>query len=128
CSELRDDVHRMLRRKPSGLAQQSAEVSAPYIAHGDEETTVALAGLVDWDNVRMLDRCGEPRLRAKASDEALIVGEFRGDQFEGYLALELDLARAIDDPHSSAAQLGFNHIAVNCNRRLGAGKHLRRQV
>src|SRR2546421_9022093 len=112
-SELRDDVDGTLRRQPSGLAQQGAQVSAAYVAHGDEETTVALARLVDGDHARMLDRRGEPRLGPKASDEARIVGELRGDQLQGYLAVELDLARAIDDPHPSAAQLGFNDIPVH---------------
>ena len=42
----------------AGPAQQRPDVPAGHIAHRDEQDPVGLAGLVDRDDVRIVDRRG----------------------------------------------------------------------
>ena len=56
--DLRDDADRLRRIKAAAL-EPLPQVAALDVAHRDEEEVVGRPGLVDRDDVRMIDRRGE---------------------------------------------------------------------
>ena len=57
------------RIEPSLCGQALLEVAALHVAHRDVEQVVDLAGLVDRDDVRVVDRGGQLRLAQEALAE-----------------------------------------------------------
>jgi hypothetical protein len=76
------------RHAPALLLQQALEVAANDVAHRDEQLPVGLASLVDREDVRVVQRRGQPRLADEALAELLAVGHLRGEQLERDLAAE----------------------------------------
>ncbi len=65
-------------------------------AHGQVELAVVLAGLVDRDHVRVVERGGETRLAQEARPEALVLGELRGDQLQRHRPLQRQVGGPVD--------------------------------
>ena len=61
--DLGDDRERLRGLEPPSPAS-SAEVGAVDVAHGDVQHAVGLAGFVDRDDVRVVERGGERATRA----------------------------------------------------------------
>ncbi len=71
--DLADDPRCLSRLEPPLLAQQGAKIGALHVSHRDVQTTSGLAGLVDRDHVRVIDRGGELRLADETLSEPGIV-------------------------------------------------------
>jgi hypothetical protein len=114
---LRDDRDRALGRQRAVGADHRAQVGAVDVAHRLVEHAVVLAGVVERQHVRVIDRRGDARLALEALAQARIVRELRDDQLERHDALECHLRRAVDDTHAAAAGDGVDQVTSE----LGAG-------
>ena len=73
--------------------------------HAEVMPALALAGLVDGNNVRMIEVCRSFGFGAKAFD-GFGRGELLGrDQLERHGAVQAELPRPIDDAHPAVADL-----------------------
>ena len=91
------------RLEPAGVADQLVQVGPRDPAHHEVQPPVLLAGLVDGDHVRVIDRGRHPRLALEALAEVAVGGVLGGDQLERDRAAQRDLGGAVDDPHPAAA-------------------------
>ena len=73
---LREDPDRV-RRVQTAALQALLQVTPLDVAHGDEEDVLGRPGLVDRDDVRMVDRRSQLRLAQEAVTERLVLGEAR---------------------------------------------------
>ena len=85
------------------LAEHLLQVGAVDEAHRDVQLAVDLAGVVNGDDIRVLERRRQPRLAQEALPERSIRSEVRGKQLQCDVAVEREIARAVDDPHPAAA-------------------------
>ena len=108
--DLGDDRRRHVRFQPSPDVQQPREVGALDEAHRHVEQPVLLAGVVDRHDVRVLDRRRGAELALEAAAELLVLGELGRDHLQRHLAIERDVARAIDDSHPAAARDVLDHV------------------
>jgi hypothetical protein len=104
AADLRDDRGRPARREPPLAAQERVEVRARDVAHDQVEVAVLLAGAVDRDHVRVVDRRGQPRLALEALAERRVRGAVGGDQLQRDRPAEAKLRRAVDDAHAAGAE------------------------
>ena len=86
------------------LAQQLFQVGAVDEAHRDVQLPVDLAGVVDRDDVRMLERGGQARLAEEALAERDVVGQVGCEQLQRDVAVEREVVGAVHDPHPAAAE------------------------
>ena len=118
------------RLQPADLPEQPPEIAAFHVAHGDEEHTFGLAGLVDGDHVRVVDRGGEARLAQEPLPEGVIGRQFGSEQLERHLALERSVVCQVHDPHPAAAQQCLDPVAGQhrANPRVGRHCHVRNRT
>ena len=81
--------------------------------HREEQPLVRLAGLVDGDDVRMVDRGLELSLAAKAGAEDGVLAEVRVEDLQRDRALERQLRRLVDDAHPAAPEHRLDAVAGN---------------
>ena len=74
------------------------QVAAADQPHRDDQLAVLLAGVVDGDDVRVLEAGREPRLAQEAVAEALVAAEVACDHLQRHRAVEGEMGGAIDDP------------------------------
>ena len=75
------------------------QVGALDVAHRDEEAPVCLAGFVDRDDVRVVERGGELGLGQEPSPEVAVLSQFGGKELQGHLAAEPRVLCQLDDAH-----------------------------
>ena len=109
------------RRLERALAQPALEVGAIDEAHGQEVAAVPLAGLVDGDDVGMVDGGGHLRLAQEARPEGLVIGRQRGDELDGHRPIEGRVRGPVDDAHAAAADDRLEVVAaeVGAQPRVG---------
>ena len=108
--DLRGDRDRLLLgQRP--LREQLFELGAVDEAHRDVQLAGDLAGVVDGDDVRVVDRGGQPRLAQEALAEALVLGELGGEDLQRHRPLECEVVGAVDDAHPAAADQRFQPVA-----------------
>ena len=73
----------------SAVAQATGEVGALDVAHRQEGRAVDLAGLVERDDVGVVEAGGEPRLALEAGPEVGVLRQLVGQQLQGHLAPQL---------------------------------------
>ncbi len=115
AGELAEDRDRPLRRERA-VGHHPPEVGAVDELHRHVEPPVLLTGVVDDDDRRVLDRCGEPRFAPEAGDVGLVAGQLRGEDLQGPRPVEGDVAGAIDDAHPAATDLLLDQVP----RKLGS--------
>ena len=103
AGDLAADVDRAVGTQAAVAPQDRGQVLALDELHGEVEHPVDLAGVVDGDDVRVLERGRDPRLAREALAEALRLGEVGRDDLDGGAALEVEVLRAIDHAHPAAA-------------------------
>ena len=86
---------------PEGLVDGVAVVHAS--GEGDD-TIVVLAGVVDRDHVRVVERGGEARLPQEAPAEPRILRHLRRDELQGDRSSQRRVERAVDDAHPAAPE------------------------
>ena len=101
--DLAADVDRPVRAQAALAAQHGGEVGALDVLHREVEQPVLLAGVVDRDDVRVLQRGGDPRLAVEALAEPGGLGELRGDDLDGRAAAQVDVLGPVDQAHAAAA-------------------------
>ena len=78
AGDLAEQRQRARRANEAVALEQRLQIAALDVAHRQEELPVLLAGLVDRDDVRVVERGGEPRLVEEAAAEALVARPARG--------------------------------------------------
>jgi hypothetical protein len=68
-------------------------------------------GVVQRDDVRVVDLGRRPRLLQEALADLRVIEELRLDHLEGDDAVELELARSVDDAHPSASDRRLDPMA-----------------
>jgi len=114
-SDLLQQSQRALGLQRTLLGEQPLEIRAVDEAHGDVELPGDLARVVDRDDRRMVERCGQPRLAQEALAEPNVLGELGGKQLQRHVPVEREVARPVHDAHPTAAQQRLDPVA----RELG---------
>ena len=70
-----------------------------------------LAGVVDRDDVRVVDRRGQPRLAQEPLAEAHVLGQLRREDLQRDVAVEREVVGAVDDAHPAAAEQRLQPVA-----------------
>ena len=128
AGHLGQDAKRPLRAQLALAVEHAPQVVALDEAHRQVELPVVLPGLVDRDHVRMVERCGEPRLAQEAGAEALVLGQLRRDQLERDGTLERQVGRPVDDAHAAAADQRLHPVAGEGRARSERCLHGLRRV
>ena len=125
ASDLPDKLDRAVGLEPSLPLEQALEIDPLDVAHGDVESAPVLAGVVDGDDVGVIDRRGNARLAQKPLAEALVLGEVWGQKLERHLAPQPLVVGAVDDAHTTAADQRLDPIAgkVGADTRIRSNGH-----
>ena len=102
--DLADDPERAPERQPPLLPDQRLQVGAVHEGHRDIEQAVLLAGVVDRDDVRVVERGGKPGLAQEAVAEVGLADPGR-EQLQRREAAEPDVLGPVDDARAAAADL-----------------------
>ena len=118
---------RQLRRVQTPAPEPLLQVAPLDVAHGDEQDVARPAGLVDRDDVRVVDRRGQLRLAQEPVAERFIAGEALGEQLESDPPLEPEVLGQVDDAHAAPAQQRLDPVAgeLGADLRVIAHLHLR---
>jgi hypothetical protein len=103
-------VDRTVGAQPALLAEHRSEVGAVDVLHRQVQQPVHLAGVVDRDHVRVLERGGDPRLALEALAEALRLRVLRGDDLDRGAALEVEVLGPVHDAHPAPADAGIDAV------------------
>ncbi|MEY2512728.1 MAG: hypothetical protein QOJ89_86 [bacterium] len=118
--DLREDRDDAPRRQALGR-HKLAQVGPLDEAHRDERHAVAVAGVVDGDDVRVIEHRGDARLVLEAPPR-LVVAEQRGrDDLQRDGPLQRQLRRAVDGPHAAAAGERVDAVAGEGRSDVQAG-------
>ena len=109
--DLRADGDRAGGPERALFLQQSLEIRALDVAHGEVELPVGLAGVMDGDDVGMLERGSEARLDEEALAKPAILGKAWREQLERDGSLERDVIGAVDDAHATAPEQLLDAVA-----------------
>ena len=121
--DLREDAYGIARLQAT-LLQALLQVAVLDVAHRDVEEVLGRPGLVDRDDVRMVDRRGQLRLTKEALAERLVLGEARSEQLERNLPLEPQILGQVDDAHAAPAQQRLDPIAGKLGADPGVVGHV----
>ena len=109
CQRLREDVDDARLGERTVLADDPQEVAAVEVLHRDVEHPVRLGAEVDdAHRVRVVEPACSLRLAVKTGRERLVPGEVLVEDLHGHRLLERYLARPVDLPHGSAANVRFD--------------------
>jgi hypothetical protein len=122
---LAEHVQSELRTQLLLLLEPGLEVDPVHVAHGDEEDALGFAGLVDRNDVRVVDRGREMRLPFEPLTEAGVVCELGRQDLERDLPLEPFLHGSVDDAHTAAADKPFDPVSgeLRPDPRVGVDTH-----
>jgi hypothetical protein len=93
------------------LAEQRVQVGPADVAHHQVQRAVVVAGRVDRDHVRVVDRRGHPPLALEALAELAVAGPVGRQQLQRDGPAEAQLGRAVDHAHAAAAGDRFDAAA-----------------
>ena len=122
--DLVEDVQGTLERQRAIRVEVLAQVGAIDVAHGDVVVAVRLVGLVDRDDVRVVDASGHARFAYKALAEALVLRELGREQLERHLPAEVHVLGAVDDAHAATPYVVLDPVRTEVRSNL----HLRHHV
>jgi hypothetical protein len=108
---LGDELRGERRLERALLVEHPAQVRSIHEPHRDEQELAVLAGLVDGDHVRVVERGRDPRLAREPGAEGLVARELGRDQLERDGPVEGELARAVYDAHAAAPGLCLDPVA-----------------
>ena len=102
---------RVLRRERPGGGDTLAQIVAVDEPHGDVRPSVALAVVVDRDDVGVLDRRRRTRLAQEALANARIAEQPGRDDLQRDGTVETQLRGLVDDAHAPATGDAFDPVA-----------------
>ena len=113
-------------RVQTAASQALFQVAPLDVAHRDEEEVLGRPGLVDRDDVRMVDRRGQLRLAQEWASERLVLGEPPRQQLERDLPLEPQVLGQVDDAHAAPAQQRLDPVTgeLSTDPRVVAHLHV----
>ncbi len=116
-----------VRRVQTAALEALSQVTPLDVAHGDEEEVLGRAGLVDRDDVGMVDRRGQLRFAQEAVTKRFVLGEAGSQQLERNPPLEPQILGQVDDAHAAPAQQRLDPIAgeLGADPRVVAHLHVR---
>ncbi len=114
-------------RLERAVPQPLLEVRTLHVAHGDEEQLAELSGLVDRDDVRVVDRGRELGLPQEALAEGRVLGQVGGEELERDVASQADVLGEVDDTHTTATEQGLDPVPreLSADSRVVAHPHVR---
>ena len=104
------DRRRVLRRERPGGGDPLAQIVAVDEPHGDVRPSVALAVVVDRDDVGVLDRRRGTRLAQEALANAWIAEQPGRDDLQRDGTVETQLRGLVDDAHTAATGDAFHPV------------------
>jgi hypothetical protein len=107
-------------RKGSLPVEQRPHVAAGDVAHRDEQHAARLAGLVQRDDVRVIDGGGGLGLPVEPLPERLVGGQRRSQDLERDDAAELFVAGTEDRRHPAVPDLLFEQVPADPRARCKA--------
>ena len=123
--ELLEERHRALGRELPLLLEHVREVGPLDELHREVQTALDLAGVVDGDDVGMLELGRRARLADEALAELLACGQLRVQQLERDRAPQMHVLRAIDDAHAAAPGHLVDAVAGDLQRPARLGVELK---
>ena len=123
------DVDRPGRLERRLRVDEVAQRAALDVPHHEVELPVALAGVVDRDDVRVLERRRELGLREEAHAEPLVVRDLGREELDRHRALQAWVVRAVDDPHPATADELLDTVSeeLAADPRVGADRAAHRR-
>ena len=109
--DLRRDRHGPLRRQRALATQERLEVGPVHVPHRDEEPALGLAGLVDRDDVRVVEARGEPGFLQHPLAEPVVVRQALAQQLQRDRTLEPRVVRPVDLTHPATSGEGADLVA-----------------
>ena len=100
---LRDQGDGAVRFQSRLRSKEPLEIGALDVPHRDVQDAVGLAGVVDRDDVRMVEAGGDLGLADEALPERVVIGELGTEDLQRDLAAQSDVLGQVDDRHPSAA-------------------------
>ena len=117
--DLPEDPHRPRHGQPP-LRGQHVEQRAPlHQAHGQEAQALALADVVDADDVLVRDLAREQELAPETGDPFGITPELGAEDLDRDVLPQLLVARAVDHAHAAEAELPDHPVAPRDHRSRG---------
>ena len=93
------------------LLQQALEIRALDVAHREVQLPVGFAGVMDGDDVGMLECGSEARFDEEALAKPAILRKAWREQLERDGSLERDVIGAVDDAHATAPEQLLDAVA-----------------
>ena len=115
---LLEDHHRRVGGEAALAADHPLQVAAGDIAHRHVEDLLDLAGVVDGDDVGMVEAGGQDRLVQEHLAEGAVGALLGGEELERDVPLQAQLHRPIDGAHAPAADDGLDAIPRGLEGRL----------
>ena len=115
-SDLRQEGDGPLRFHLPCLVQYRSQGAARQVGHSDVEIALALASVIDGDNVRVVQPCRCQRFAAETRSELGVVGPVGMQHLESYGAFQHRVPRPVDDGKAAPAQLGDEFISLQTTR------------
>ena len=116
-----DDRDRTPWLEPPLLGEQRPQVGALDVAHGQVEEPVRLAGVVDVDDVRVVEAGRQLRLAQEPLPETLVPGQLGRQQLQRHPALQPQLLGQVHDPHPPTADHRLDPVAGHVGTRAEIG-------
>lgn len=113
---LADEHQRSPRCEGAFRSEQRLQVGPHHVPHRDVEKPVDLAGLVDGDDVRVIEGRGQLRLAQESDAKPLVLRELGRQELQRHVAFQPQIVAEVDDAHASASQHALDAVA----RQLGA--------
>ena len=107
---LAQHARRVGRRERAARAESLAERLALHVAHDEEDEAARLADAMDRDDVRVREAGRRARLAQESLARLGGAREVRRQDLDGDVAIELHVAREVDDAHAAAAELALERV------------------
>ena len=95
------------------LDQDLAQVGPGDEVHHKEQHSVLLAGIVDSDDVRMVQRRGDPHLPLEPLAEPLILGQPGRQHLQRVNPVQRDVRGAVHEPHAATPDELVDPVATD---------------
>jgi len=121
-SDRRQELRCPSRGQRPFTVEDLPQVAAGYQPHRDEQRVPGLAGLVDRDDVRVIDSGRGPRLGDEPQPELLVGGQRRGEHLQRDHPAKPLVAGPVDNGHAARAERLFHPVPGHKRPRRGLAR------